>query len=282
MGDQSYTPAKGPVSLLAQTISISARFCVPLWSISAIFALPTFLLFDLLAWQTENPSMDYVAIPCTLVATYVCSFILIGEVSDIFLGGTTTISKAIGRASVVGVGRLLGADALMWIMVGVTFFGTVFLLAFLNLVLYHTLKITLVFALSLGPAFLIMTLFLLNSQVVVIERLYWLSALRRSASLAWQSKTASLGIALVFVLLYTGFETVFMLVPGNNLFELPSFSILLAFPELLDQDPQMGLAGRMAASVLLAASIPILNIFVTLGYFSVSRAPVVTHGHVVN
>jgi hypothetical protein len=113
MGDQSYAPARGPVSLLAQTISISVRFCVPLWSIPAIFALPTFLFFDLLAWQTENAIVDYVALPCTMVATYVCSFILIGAVSDIFFGGTTTILKPIGRVSVVGVGRLLGADALV-------------------------------------------------------------------------------------------------------------------------------------------------------------------------
>jgi len=273
--DQSYTPAKGLVSLLAQTISISARFFVPLWSISAIFALPTSLFFDLLAWQMEDPRTDYIALPCTWVAGYVCFFILTGEISDIFRGGTTAISKGIGRVSVLGVVRLLGADALVWMMMGVAFFGTFFLLALLDgFVLDQKLGFILVLLSSLGPVFIVMTLFLFNSQVVVIEKLYWFSALGRSASLAWQSIIASVGIAIIFVLLYALLTVGIDMLLGSSLIALlknNDLSDLLTHSELLHQHSQPCLAARIAGSALAAASIPIFSIFLTLGYFSVSR-----------
>jgi hypothetical protein len=115
---RSYIFEGGPLNLLRNTASIAARFFFPIWLIATIFVLPACLLTDLVAWQANPPPAVLLLVyPIVWVATYFASFVIVGEVSDICLGGTASFSRAIYKTSVRGAGRLLGTDILVGLVV---------------------------------------------------------------------------------------------------------------------------------------------------------------------
>jgi hypothetical protein len=118
--------------ILRNTALIFTRFFVPLSSIAVTFVLPCLLLWNLLLgfglWKSEFVAYtpyDFISLKVPLlmflvtlakgitwVSTYFASFVIVGEVSDVCLGGTASFSKAVYKASIRGVGRLLGTDIL--------------------------------------------------------------------------------------------------------------------------------------------------------------------------
>ena len=248
---QSYVLAGGVFTLFLNTFSIAVRFFVPLWAIAATFLLPISVLQDLLASQVEDPDMFYfLTTPIWLIATYFASFVVVGEVSEVCLGGTASFFKALDRVSVKGVGRLLGTDILTWLVISIEI--SILLLLSLAANLFHE---TLIVIVSLTIAVLgiifIVSMFLFTAQVVVIERLYWFSAMKRSASIVLRAKARSISIALLFLLLVLAFYSVIY---------LPIF--YHDRPSLLQQ---------VASSVLYTAYLPIPNIFLTLAYYFLRR-----------
>lgn len=277
MNDQPHAPTGGFLDVFTKTVSIAGHYFIPLWSISAIFALPTFLFFDLLLSFVEIywPNTDFGSIVawsglfCELIVLYFCSFLIVAEVSDVCQGGTASISKGITRTSIIGAARLFGTNMLVWALMVIAFAVipvVVSILLGMVAELAHTTMepsgIALVM-IGIGAATLIMIPFLFTNQVVVIERLYWMSALRRSALLVIRSKAVSFVIAMLFFGLFAASYVT------NDL--LTYGAIVLPFTTAEVSDTPVNLGGIIAASVVTAALIPIGNIFLTVAYYYLKR-----------
>jgi hypothetical protein len=118
---------------------------------------------------------------------------------------------------------------------------------------------------GMGAATLAMIPFLFTNQVVVMERRYWLSALRSSALLVVRSTAASFAIALLLIALFA-----VPYVAGDLL----TYGVLpLPFRELdvSDGDLPASFGGRIASSVLDTAFVPIESIYLTVAYYYVKR-----------
>jgi hypothetical protein len=118
--------------VVRNTVLITAKFFVPLWFIALAFVLPCSLLYDAALWSAggleavmDTTVVDIITLRAPLgaylvlltkailwISTYFASFVIVGEVSDICLGGTASFSKAMYKTSLRGVGRLLGTDIL--------------------------------------------------------------------------------------------------------------------------------------------------------------------------
>ena len=184
---RSYIFQTTPSGLLLNTALIAARFFWPLWLISIVFVLPVSLLSDIVDWRTELPFS--VLTPLVYVASYFACFVIVGEVSDVCLGGSAAFSKAMYKTSLRGVGRLLGTDILVVLLVVVAETLLIGLIALEkdneNVVIGILILAVLVF---IAGGVLIYWFCLFTAQVVAIERKYWLSALRRSAYIVSKSK----------------------------------------------------------------------------------------------
>jgi hypothetical protein len=272
VSDQSQVSPDGLLEVLVKTVSIGVRFFVPLWAIAAIFALPTFLFFDVLVWEVETDLAsiaDWTGFVCTTIATDFCSFLIVSEVSDICLGGTASVTKAIGRTSIIGVGRLFGTHILVWVLMAICFVvapALLFLLALVFQLVPATMPstVTPLIVIGVAAATLVMIPFLFTDQMVVIEQRYWLSALRRSALLVLRSKTASFPIAFVFVALFTGSYVATSLL---------THGVANPFGEVDVSDAGLptGLERSIASSVVSVAFIPIQSIYLTLAYYYLKR-----------
>jgi hypothetical protein len=273
VSDQSQTSPDTVLGVLTKTASISARYFVPLWAISAIFVLPVSLLFDLLVWAIEHhwrntdlaSIIDWIGFACTSIAMTFCSFLIVSEVTDICLGGTTSFSKAIRRTSTIGVVRLFGTNVIVWALMAIAFFVVPIVLFFLGLIVRlidATAPPNIASLIIVGSiaAALTMVPFLFTDQIVVIERRYWISALKRSDRLVVRSKAASFGFALVVIALFTlPYVGADLLADG------------VVVSQLGDTDISESLGASIARSVMAAAFIPIAGTVLTVGYYHVKR-----------
>ena len=250
----------GLFSLISHTASILVRFYLPLWLIAMVFAFPTFLLSDLID-ALENESLAFVSLAIFVIAVYFASFVIVGEVSEICLGGTASLSKALIRTSIKGVVRLLGTDILVWLCIGfVVVLGAV-ALAMLNALLKgHKIMLfitpvvfTLLFVVTLAA-------FLFTAQVVVIERMYWFSALKRSFFLVLSSKGRAFVVALVLIMI--------TLVSWALIFSVPYSDQMLHgnLPVIRETLPR-----NILVSFLYTIYLPIPNTFLTLAYYYLRR-----------
>jgi hypothetical protein len=275
---QSHASPDTLLVVLTKTFSISARYFMPLWSIPAIFALPMLLLFDLLVWTIENywrntdlaSITDWIGLVCTSIAVTFCSFLIVGEVSDVCFGGATSISKAISKTSIIGVVRLFGTNFIVWVLMAIAFFIVPMVLFFLGALvrLVDVTMPTLVTAFTVigsGAATLVVIPFLFTDQMVVIERCFWLSALRSSASLVARSKAASFGTAFVAIALLV-FPYVAAGLLTYGVVPLPFRGL-----DVSGADLPASLGGGIVSSILDAAFVPIQNIYLTVAYYSIRR-----------
>jgi hypothetical protein len=245
--------------------------------------LPCLLLWDLLLgftlWKTglvEYTLPDIISLKAapllwvlitlakgiTWISTYFASFVIVGEVSDVCLGGTASFSKAIYKASVRGVGRLLGTDILYLFVLSVAVTITFILSHFViepwvggNSARDFATRVPLyILSLSL-PTWL----FLFTAQVVAIERKYWLWALARSASIAWRSKKQSLAIFALF-----GCSAI--------IYQVVGFLVLYLLDDVIDLSLNVSLwVGHSIMGIVWLLYVPITSIFLTLAYYHLRR-----------
>jgi len=250
---RSYIFEAGTLSLLRNTVIIAVRFFVPFSLIAVTFVLPLYFLYDLVSWLTDSEVTSWLLMAIIFVGSYFATFVIAGEASDVCLGGTASFSKAMYKTSIKGVGRLLGTDMLVTLPVvfvliiglciaWVFSWGDVWILGDFG-----------VFFVLLGLAG---WLFLFTTQVVAIERIYWLSALRRSASIVWKSKKRSTVIFVLFLLCM-----------------LASRAIPLSIPVLGSYitGKEDNILVDMSSSIALAIFFPPPIIFLTLAYYSLRR-----------
>jgi hypothetical protein len=245
---------------------------VPLWFIAVVFVLPSLLLSDVIVGfgsLTEVIAQidlsDVISLRAPLVwylsslakgiiyiSAYFASFIIVGEVSDVCLGGTASFSKAMYKTSVRGVGRLLGTD-LIYCFVLLSAFAIAYF--FSNFVIEPLAKENDWGDLASGGFLIVMWslptwLFLFTAQVVAIERKYWFSALIRSALLAWRSKKQSLVMFALFACTWL-------------IYLLLSLLLVVLGASFLMNHTTMGIVWLLY--------LPVINIFLTLAYYQLRR-----------
>jgi len=155
---RSYIFEGGVLNLFSNTAAIAGKFFVPLWLIAVTFVLPVCLLFDFAGWLTGSPITftTLVGSPIIWIATYFASFVIAGEVSEICLGGTASLSKAMYKTSVRGVGRLLGTDILVGLVVLAFYTGSALLSLLVAILTNHPIAILTGSAIGfMGAAFII-------------------------------------------------------------------------------------------------------------------------------
>ena len=260
------------------TVLISARFFVPLWFIALAFVLPCALLYDAALWSAggfeavaDRTVADIITLRAPLgvylvlltkavlwISTYFASFVIVGEVSDICLGGTASFSKAMYKTSIRGVGRLLGTDILYLFVLLLAFTPAILLSHFVIEPLVGTnsvVDVASVVALIVLSWSLPCWLFLFTAQVVAIERRYWFSALTRSVSLVWRSKKRSLAMFALFAC-----TVVFWQLGGFLLLYLGGRT-----------NVSFEVVNVIGSVVLWAPYVPIPNILLTLAYYNLRR-----------
>jgi hypothetical protein len=265
---RSYIFEGGPLVLLRNTASIAVHFFGPLWLVATAFVLPVSFLSDIVSSQINSLLSLLLAAMATSVAVYFACFVIVGEVSDICLGGTASFSKAMYKTSVKGVGRLLGTDMLVvfLVMIEIVFLFGILVLAVINDIISIEM-LALGVVVSFIVVALTISLFIFNTQVVAIERQYWFSALRRSASIFAGSKLRSMAIAVVLVLIYCFSIIISLFAEWLAIGAPPPDNTL----ELLERLGATTFLKSAADSITLVAFLPIPNIYLTLAYYHLRR-----------
>lgn len=267
----------GPPNLFRNTALIAVRFFVPIWLISATFVFPTCVLFDILTnILISNFSLYWVLTQTIFVwiSSYFAAFVIVAEISDICLGGTASFSKAMYKTSVRGIGRLLGTDIIVGvvaIIVVITFeiISVLFSLIFLTNMTWVIPVLLGGIALGGMGAVLVVWLFLFTVQVAAIERTYWFSALRRSASIVLQSNKRSLMVLFLFfglVVLLQSMLSALILCLSYLIGDLPNITNATSF-----YSAKQSLMTNVFGSILYTLHMPIPNIFLTLAYYYLRR-----------
>ena len=181
-----------------------------------------------------------------MFCTFLSYFAVVGEISEICLGSSISIKKAISRVRFRGVFRLIGTQFLVVI---------IFLLLSLPLLVvymfiedFEIIFIITLLIFALLYLFLLIQFFFLG-QVIILERKYWVQALLRSASLI---RSYFLKIAFYIVVLYILMFVMFFLF---LFFYFIFFSDNYEIPNIL----------LMMFGLIIA---PIPHIFITLFYYS--------------
>jgi hypothetical protein len=204
------------------------------------------------------------------VASYFASFVIAGEVSEVCLGGIASFSKAMYKTSVRGIGRLLGTD----IIVGLVALGVFITIDILFVLAALITKgnanwVLLMIGIVLGSigAILVIWLCLFTVQIAAIERHYWFSALRRSASFVLRSKKQSLAILVLWLFIILVYSTLNLLL---QYLSVPKFTEFTG-----DAHANTTLLANMITfmvdSVLTVLLQPISSIFLTLAYYYLRR-----------
>jgi hypothetical protein len=271
--EQSCVPAGGFAGLLAETISISARFFIPFWSLSAIFLLAPAVFFDLLEWRLGYPDemeYEYITAGCMLLSKLFCYFVLISAVSDICRGGETAISKAMKRVSILEANRFVGTSVLASLIMIAVFCVTSAPMVFIAASAQADAAVFLALGTALFFAILLTVPFLFTYQAFVVEKLYWLSAIKASVLLVLRSKAISFAIVVGVLVLDMSFDLVAASL--NYKYFVQVFwhyepIVILHNTELISEGLPSGLGAAVARTVLRSALFPATTIFVTLTYY---------------
>jgi hypothetical protein len=190
----------------------------------------------------------------TFLMQVVAQLFLVGEISQACFGQPTSVRRSLGRASARGIGRLIGTNLLALAVIGfvVLAIGCIGVFS-----VFKGFLVTGAVVLVLGcVAFVVLWVrYVFVSQVVILERRYWISALRASASLVTGSFWKTLWYGIVF---WLAVGLVSSAVTG------PPFSSLL--PE--DHPAHWLLASIVGNAVALLLFVPISAAFWTLFYYS--------------
>jgi hypothetical protein len=278
VGERAYVPTGGLGSVLAMTASISARFFVPLWSLSAIFVFGPAVFFDLLKWRLGYPresGYEYIAAGCMSLSMLLCYFVLIGAVSDIYRGGETTISKAMKRVSILEASRLVGTSVLAFLIVIAGGCVTAAPMIFVAVIVEADAAAFVALGVAYFSWVLLTVPFLFTYQVLVLEKLYWLSAIKASAWLVLRSKAVSFAIVVGLLILDMSFDLVAASL--NYKYFVQIFSqfepivILHYNTDLISEGLPSGLSAELTGTVVRSALFPVITIFLTLTYCRLRR-----------
>jgi len=197
--NDSFISKQGFRELVANAFHIYFKNAPTLIAICAAVLLPGYLITDTVGYFAPDDAKAIQAFDFFLRAflQVVAELFLVGEISQAAFGQPTSVGRGLTRASARGLGRLIGTNllALTVIAVVVLAIGSA---GVLLAVAHHEIAGTLVILLGCIAFVLLWVRYIFVSQVVILQRVYWVSALRASASLVTGSFWKTLWYGSVF------------------------------------------------------------------------------------
>jgi hypothetical protein len=197
--NDSFISKQGFRELVANAFHIYFKNAPTLIAICAAVLLPGYLITDTVGYFAPDDAKAIQAFDFFLRAflQVVAEIFLVGEISQAAFGQPTSVGRGLTRASARGLGRLIGTNllALAVIAVVVLAIGSA---GVLLAVAHHEIAGTLVLLLGCIAFVLLWVRYIFVSQVVILQRVYWVSALRASASLVTGSFWKTLWYGSVF------------------------------------------------------------------------------------
>jgi len=197
--NDSFISKQGFRELVANAFHIYFKNAPTLIAICAAVLLPGYLITDTVGYFAPDDAKAIQAFDFFLRAflQVVAEIFLVGEISQAAFGQPTSVGRGLTRASARGLGRLIGTNllALTVIAVVVLAIGSA---GVLLAVAHHEIAGTLVILLGCIAFVLLWVRYIFVSQVVILQRVYWVSALRASASLVTGSFWKTLWYGSVF------------------------------------------------------------------------------------
>jgi hypothetical protein len=197
--NDSFISKQGFRQLVANAFHIYFKNAPTLIAICAAILLPGYLVIDTVSYLAPDSGnavqvFDFIL---TFFLQFVAELFLVGEISQACFGQPTSVGRSLSRASARGLGRLIGTNLLAWAVIvlvalGIGCVGVLLVLA------QYTMAGVVVFLAACIAFVLLWVRYVFVSQVVILQRVYWLSALRASASLVAGSFWKTLWYGIVF------------------------------------------------------------------------------------
>jgi hypothetical protein len=204
--NDSFISKQGFRELVANAFHIYFKNAPALIAICAVILLPGYLLVDTVSALVPDShnSVRVFDFALTLLLKLVAELFLVGEISQAAFGQPTSVGRGLTRASARGLGRLIGTNLLAMGVIALVVLGIVCVGVLVVLADYTWAGVVL-FLLACIAGALLYVRYIFVSQVVILQRVYWVSALRASSSLvagsfwktAWYGVVFSLAIALL-------------------------------------------------------------------------------------
>lgn len=253
--NDSFISKQGFRELVANAFQIYFKNAPTLIAICAAVLLPGYIVIDTVSYFAPDSGNTIRAFDSilTFFLQLVAELFLVGEISQAAFGQPTSVGRGLSRASARGVGRLIGTNLLAMAVVALVVLA-IGCIGVLLVVADYLWFGVLAFFVAFIAFVLLWIRYIFVSQVVILQRVYWMSALRASASLVAGSFWKTFWYGIVF-----GFATAAL-----------SFGItavpLSAWPEAA---PGHWLAESVISNaVALLLFVPISAAFWTLFYYS--------------
>ena len=199
--NDSFISKQGFRELVANAFHIYFKNAPTLIAICAAVLLPGYLITDTVSYFAPDSAKAIQAFDFFLRAflQVVAELFLVGEISQAAFGQPTSVGRGLTRASARGLGRLIGTNLLALAVIAVVVLaigsgGVLLALA------EHEIVGALVILIACMAGALLWVRYIFVSQVVILQRVYWVSALRASASLVTGSFWKTLWYGIVFTL----------------------------------------------------------------------------------
>lgn len=253
--NDSFIAKQGFRELVANAFHIYFRNAPALIAICAAILLPGYLVIDTVSYLAPNSGntvqvFDFIL---TFFLQLVAELFLVGEISQACFGQQTSVGRSLSRASARGLGRLIGTNLLAWSVIALVVLGIVTIGVLLVIAEYIAVAVF-VFIGACVVFVMLSVRYVFVSQVVILQRVYWLSALRASASLVAGAFWKTLGYGIVFwfaIALLTFLVTAIPLSPWSE--DAPAYWLVESI---------------ISNAVALLLFVPITAAFWTLFYYS--------------
>ena len=212
--NDSFISKQGFRELVANAFHIYFKNAPTLIAICAAVLLPGYLITDTVGYFAPDDAKAVQAFDFALRAflQVVAELFLVGEISQAAFGQPTSVGRGLTRASARGVGRLIGTNllALAVIALVVLVIGSAGVFIVLA---EHPVWGALVIFLACIAFVLLWVRYIFVSQVVILQRIYWVSALRASASLVTGAFWKTLWYGAVFTLVIALLSAAIVAIP---------------------------------------------------------------------
>src|SRR6186713_373733 len=212
--NDSFISKQGFRELVANAFHIYFRNAPTLIAICAAVLLPGYLITDTVGYFAPDDAKAVQAFDFALRAflQVVAELFLVGEISQAAFGQSTSVGRGLTRASARGVGRLIGTNllALAVIALVVLVIGSAGVFIVLA---EHPVWGAIVICLACIAFVLLWVRYIFVSQVVILQRIYWVSALRASASLVTGAFWKTLWYGAVFTLVIALLSAAIVAIP---------------------------------------------------------------------
>ena len=263
-------------SLISNTVKIYRLYFWQFILICATFLGPIGLASDLLNFAFGgNDILHATTFLFVMFFLFFANFLIVGETSEVCLGGYASFSKALLRVSFRGVGGYVGTEFLGFFLLILIIVGGIVLGVLCNWVLNWTdfplyVKLTISLLVYFGWFFFCFSKIIYIPPVVALERLFFWRAVKRSFQIAGFRKWLAYRDTFFLLIL----QLLFVLL-GDLLFAIivyfmesdPSLDLLWYWGSTNPADLTM-LVFNLSLSVFTIFWVSLQSIFLTLAYYN--------------